>query len=354
MPAIVRIFVKCVAVVFFAIVFLSGLSYGLLNSGRFYQVILPQLIESQYPDIDVQTTKVTKASYRFPDRFRFKDAEISLKYKKEDCAIKIISLDIDRFSRFFLKQEEADVAVSVSSFSTNHIKVDYADLVLALTPQKEQPVVVAGRLFLNQASLADYQLNEAEIEIKGNLDRLEFDLRKSEFYGGNLAGRISLENKALTPYEADFKFTLLSTARLDDIYRELNSNISGLISGTIKVTGNTTDLETLQLSLQGISGTKIRAWVIGWMIDYVPLYKKSLPKELKDNIKQNGFITTDALNLNLTNSNERVLRAEVNMKLRKYYLDPNYTFDINLDGRLLQAVKRFDHLLKTGGIHGPR
>lgn len=354
MLAFLKNFSKFVVFLFLGLLFLTVLFFFLLNSGKFYQVILPWVVESRYADIKFQEIKIESAKYRFPDQFRFKNIDVHLRYKKEDCTINMISLDLDRFSRFFLKQEQANILTSLSSFSTKDVTVNYADLELTLSAQKDQAVALQGKIFVNQALLVDYQLNEAQIEIKGNLERLELDLLKAAFYGGDLAGQIWMENKPLTPYQANLKFTLLTTARLDEIYRELNTHFNGLISGTINVAGNAQDIESIKLSVQAVSGTKIKAWVIGWLIDYVPVYKEMLPKELKNIIKQNGFLTADHLNLDLKNSSARTLQANVNVKLRKYYLNPNYTYDISIDSRLLEVIKRVERALKTGGIYGSR
>lgn len=354
MAGIVKRCCKWSGLLFLFSIFSATIIYLLLNSSQFYELVIPKVVESKVAGIKLGQVKIERVRYRFPDQFRFKNVEADLTQNDDNCSIKIISLGIDNLRRVILKNGSTDISVSLRSFSTKNMEVNYSDLQLTLLPEDNQSVRLEGKVFIAQSVLADYQVNNAEIMINGNLNRIGLTLKKASFYGGDLAGQIWLENKPLTAYKADLKFTLLTTARLDEIYRELNANFNGLISGTISVTGNTQDVELIKLSLQAVSGTKIKAWVFSWLISNVPKIEILLSKELKNIIRQNGFLTTDYLNLDLKNTSARTLLANVNITLRKYNWNPNYIYDISIDGRLLEAIKKVEHNLKTGGFYGPR
>jgi len=325
-----------------------------MNSSQFYELVIPRVIESRVVGIKLDRVKISKVNYSFPDQFRFKNVEVDLAQQDENYSIKIINLGIDRLSRLIFKYGSTDISVSLRSFSTKDLEINYSDFQITLLPQDNQSVKLEGKVFIAQSVLAEYQLNNAEIIINGNLNRIGLTLIKASFYGGDLAGQIWIESAALKPYMADLRFDKIESARLDEIYRELKSNFRGLISGTINVSGNKDDIKSITFELNAGSGAELKAWFVGWLIDFVPGNEKLIPKELKDIIKMDGFLTADALTLGIRNTSDRTIQAEVNMKIRKYYVNPHYTYDINIDGRLVEVLKRVERALKTGGFYGPR
>lgn len=345
---------KCVIVVFLVTFFLVGIIYLFLNWPRFYQTIVPPVVESQYPDIQIDTFRAKKAKYKFPDQFKFENVELDLGIQDKRYQIKLISLNLNHVGRFLLKRGQADLTVSLSSFLTEDVNVNYSDLEFSFAYRKDQIVGFNSKVFVNYCKALDYQLNNAEITMSGDFNRFEVDLIKASFYGGNLTGQMSFENSVAFPYQVVLKFDHISTEHLNEIYKELYSNFRGLISGILKVAGNKQDIELINLDLNASSGVEFKAWFVGWLIDFIPGNEKLLSKEIKDVIKKNGLLTADSLTLAVRNTSDRTLQAGVSMKIRKYYLNPNYTYDINIDGRLLEALKRAELALKTGGFYGSR
>ncbi|MGE3980158.1 MAG: hypothetical protein AB7F70_01890 [Candidatus Omnitrophota bacterium] len=240
------------------------------------------------------------------------------------------------------------------SFSTEDLDINYSDLEFSAVHRRDQTIGLTGRIFISQGKALEYLISDADIKISGDLNRLNFDLSDASFYGGKLGGEISLENISSFPYQVGLRFDHISSERLNEVYGELYSNFRGLISGTLRLTGDAQNIESFVLVMESEAGAEIKAWVVGWMIDFVPAYSVVLSKDLKDVIKQNRFLTADYIILNAKNANQKVIEAKVEMKIRKYNLKPNYTFDINIDRDLLESLLGIERFLKTGGFNVPR
>ncbi|MGE0269195.1 MAG: hypothetical protein AB7S78_12155 [Candidatus Omnitrophota bacterium] len=345
---------KFVLGIFLGAFVIAGLLYVLLNRPYFYQIIVPRLVESLYPNTHIDELRVGRAEYKFPDQFKFKNVETTVTLQNKKHEIGLINLDLIGIVRFLAKRGHLDVSVSVRSFSTEDLDINYSDLEFSAVHRRDQTIGLTGRIFISQGKALEYLISDADIKISGDLNRLNFDLSDASFYGGKLGGEISLENISSFPYQVGLRFDHISSERLNEVYGELYSNFRGLISGTLRLTGDAQNIESFVLVMESEAGAEIKAWVVGWMIDFVPAYSVVLSKDLKDVIKQNRFLTADYIILNAKNANQKVIEAKVEMKIRKYNLKPNYTFDINIDRDLLESLLGIERFLKTGGFNVPR
>ncbi|MBP9854020.1 MAG: hypothetical protein KBD53_04035 [Candidatus Omnitrophica bacterium] len=345
-----KLFVSLIVI----LVLLEGISFLLLSWNRFYQFVLPIVIESKFPDAQITKLKIDKAKFNLSDQFIWTNVEAELHIKNEKYALKLTRVDLRRLGHFLLKRDGAHIMVSARSFSSEKIDVNFCDFDFSLNQENSQTIIIDGKIFINEAEVAGYRFNDTQINVSGNNYRLNTELLKSSFYGGILSGQVFAENQKGFPFQMDLKFDHINTELLDEIYKELYSNFRGLITGFLHLDGNSQHLNSMTLDMRADEGAKIRAWVIGWLIEFVPSYKVILSKELKDMIQQNNFLTTEYLNVKIQNINQKIIQAEAKMKIQKYNLQPNYSFDINIDRDLLELILGVEHFLKTGGLNGLR
>lgn len=243
--------------------------------------------------------------------------------------------------------KEVTISVAQAAIEGENFKVKGVGLSLMLDLKRDTPMHLRGNLKAASVDFAPYRLEEISTLLEGDERQINFKNVFVRCYGGNIRGEISFDNPSMLKYRAHFQLSGIDLKEMRTISDQAFSLVEGKLDGEITESGAGNKVDNFTADLNVREGGKLKAYLLTWIIDYIP--QSVQRKDLEKLIKTESYIPIDKAVIQIKSLGEYQLTTATNLKSNKLNLDLNLTEDINFDtplGNLIKKIKNFADFMR--------
>lgn len=276
------------------------------------------------------------------DHLEFNQISGRIIYQNKIYQLEFKGLSFDGISSLF--HESADIRSAA-----DWIKVKSEDLEMEIKEPRVQTSFSPKdnqerKLF--EASAQEIKYNDLSCshmraQGKAYSQNIEAESIQADCYEGKITARFRLSYAKILSYQTDIDFIQVNLSRLENVNREVFSNLRGFVDGNVRISEEN-GKAALESHLKISSGGEVRAELLKPLLQYIP---QSLQrKELEKLIREDGLVSLDKGVVYLKSISDEKLSSQINLESRKLNLNTNLTVDVNVDGGIRNYYK---HLMKT-------
>lgn len=337
-----------VAVLVLAAVIAVLLCIG-LNTTRFYERAIPIAVSWIFDGVEVKGVSVETAKFRYPPRIEL--GGVALAYRERGTPHHVV-LDRVEVSRILeLIRGDGTLGVSVLMRAYEEHNIDCRNLIIdmALARGASGRYKVNASGIVGQLESGGYRWEGMHFDLSGGDPAFDLRIKEGQFYGGQFKADIRFELAGRRPYTGTIVLQNIPTVRMQQVYRELERDVQGVVSGDIYVVGDSHSVQNLEVNLTTRQDMKIRSGLVGWLVINSQL-DDALFRMMKDEVRKHPMMQYYAVDMALQNEGQHHIRIKMNMKTRKHTFVINPTIDIHSDGDLMTTVRQLDFGLKHGSL----
>lgn len=239
------------------------------------------------------------------------------------------------------------IAIDQAAVEGENLKVKDTGLNLILDFQKNIPMRLHGNLKAASVDFAPYHLEDISTLLEGSESQINFKNVLVHCYGGNIRGEISFDNPSMLKYRVYLQLSGIDLKEMRTISDKAFSLVEGKLDGEMRESGTGNKVESFTANLNVREGGKLKAYLLTWIIDYIPHGVQR--KDLQQLIQTESYIPIDKAVIQIKSLGEYQLTTATNLKSDKFNLDLNLTEDINFDtplGNLIRKIKNFADFMR--------
>jgi len=330
----------------FTTVFLSILLgvcfYVIFYSHWFPGFLLSRWIQTQYPAVELKSFDYKTRSFHLWDEIAFQDVRMVFKNGKTTEQFFVPSLVVKSDRALWKNDKKITISVDQGAVEMENLKVKGIGLNLILDSQRNIPMRLQGNLKAASVDFAPYRLEELSTLLEGTEGQINFKNVLVRCYGGNIRGEISFDNPSMLEYRVYLQLSGIDLKEMRAISNKAFSLVEGRLDGEMRESGAGNKVDSFTANLNVREGGKLKAYLLTWVIDYIP--QSVQRKDLEKLIKTESYIPIDKAVIQIKSLGEYQLTTVTNLKSDKFNLDLNLTEDINFDtplGNLIKKIKNF-------------
>ena len=337
-----------IAVLVCAAVFTVLLLIG-LNTTRFYEKVVPLAVGFFFDGIDVKGVSVQTAKFRYPPRIEL--GGVALAYRERGTPHHVIldRVEVSRIFDFFRGEHPLVGQILMRAYEDHDADFQNMIVDLTLTRTDSGRYKVDGSGIAGKMTAGGYLLEGIHFDIRGGDPVFELRIKEANFYGGKLKADIQFEVAGRQPYTGTIVLLNIPTANLNQVYRDLERDVQGVVSGDMYGVGDAHSMQNLEVNLTTRQDMNIRSGLVGWLVVNSQL-EDSLFRMMKEEVRRYPMMQYYAVDMALQSEGQHHIRIKMNMKTRKHTFVVNPTIDIQSDGDLMTTVRQLDFGLKHGSL----
>jgi len=340
-----RNILKTVAVSLMGIVLIAGAMTWALNSKWFLNIIVLKVINPSLKEAAIQKFETVAQSFYFPGQLILKGARLTVEQDQKTYAVECPYMHLENSSGIFASKKFLRFHAESCGVRADDWNVEGVDLNLLVQLKANQLEQITGEAKASAVQFGVYKANNAQTKIEYHENTLTLDEIFVYLYGGEMSGKISLENQPGYPYTMDIILKEVDLEKLEAAENNLLSQVKGKVNGHLAVLGQTSEISSIEGNLDIVEGGQMKASWLTFIISQLPPNSVQR-KELDRLIKINGDFPFERFSVNSKSLNPEQMTSQVNIESKKFNLNLDYTIDTNIEGglsNLLSYLKVFSN-----------
>ncbi len=324
--------------VFSLIIFLFGVGVlMLLNSSGFSEKIISGLLDRNLKDISVADLKITKQVFHPAGFLTLSDISLQVKSKEDTFLISFDSIHIKLHHLY--SRKNARIFIDLKGLNVDSGILKCTDAKINIISSRDG-ALEGGNFTVEKIKYLDYEVTNIAGDIAAEESTLMIRRMTGNFYGGQIATEVLLENDRQLNYSITVSLKDVDIKKLEEANKAIFSNAKGMVDGKIEITGSKKGDYDVEGRIYSFSDTEVKASLIKPLLDYIPQSRQK--KDLDLLLKQQGNIPLESAEIILLSVTDESIKTRVELKSKKFNLDIGVGFDFNIEG----GVQNFLNLQK--------
>ena len=331
---------------FIAIVILFGIVvgvlYGLVNTPLLTEYYVPRFIQSQAKGLEVQSFKIGRQLFRFPDILELYDVQGRVSSQGKDYVFTAQKLIVYDLQQFFQNRQQLRLYWEGLTGESGDTRLNNLRAKVSLSWDQFIVTRIDGIFHGDGLSVLPYDLGEFTGRIKGNGQKIEIFELATKSYGGLAQGQIQVEMVPQCQYVLWLEYQGIDAVKVRSTGNLFFSQLAGTLQGSLRIVGNLGRVELLAMNFTMPQGGALGSSLLKRMMG--PIDDLETKAQLETLLLSRDSFPVDSAVFAMRNApgNKVVIDFNVNNKKEQLQLkgSQEFHFDLSLKGIFHQPTKK--------------
>ncbi len=324
-------------------ILISALLYCSLQSPRVWGFVIEQGANKALKKSGLKVHDVKVAQQEYSSELIKAGAITAVLVKdQETYHLQLNKVHLDNWQSLFKKDDDVVLNIDSVNMNSDGMNGTLRDIKLISNFSNNNESKIPFQFAIDEIGIN--QLNCQRFNLKGALQPGIIDGidARTVCYEGKIGARFQISYDKMFSYHADIVVDQINLSGLEQVNRDVFSNLTGLVSGNFKIAGDAKNISSFSSDWHIVSDGKIRAELLKNLLQYIP--PSTQRKELEELIKKNGLVNLEKGVVHLESVGDQTISSVINLESRKLNLNTNLTVDVNVEGGIKNYYK---HLMKS-------